>query len=126
MEITQELFNSYLHAALFFSSDSDDGSHLADNFTTEDIHLITMGAMRDDLQQFMDTIEENGLLEKAREHGSDSKIVTDFWLTCNGHGAGFWDGDFGDVGDELTKLCSPLKERNLYIGDDKQIYSMED
>src|SRR5262245_12754239 len=32
----------------------------------------------------------------------------DFWLTRNGHGAGFWDGDYpDDVGDALTKASKP-------------------
>lgn len=29
----------------------------------------------------------------------------DFWLTRNGHGAGFWDRGLGDAGDTLTRAC---------------------
>lgn len=29
----------------------------------------------------------------------------DFWLTRNGHGAGFWDRGLGEVGEKLTALC---------------------
>lgn len=34
----------------------------------------------------------------------------DFWLTRNGHGAGYWDRDAGDTGDRLTLAaaqCGP-------------------
>jgi hypothetical protein len=31
----------------------------------------------------------------------------DFWLTRNGHGAGFWDRGMGMLGDELTAACKP-------------------
>lgn len=57
----------------------------------------------------------------------------DFWLTRNGHGAGFWDryldfrGDEADEvrrrGDELTEICQRgWKESDLYLGDDGKAY----
>lgn len=32
----------------------------------------------------------------------DRQLGHDFWLTRNGHGAGFWDRGLGDVGERLT------------------------
>lgn len=46
----------------------------------------------------------------------------DFWLTRNGHGAGFWDRGLGDVGVTLSAACRPYGESNLYIGDDGKLY----
>ena len=46
----------------------------------------------------------------------------DFWLTRNGHGAGFWDRGNGDVGDELTKMCQTFGEYDLYVGDDGLVH----
>jgi hypothetical protein len=34
----------------------------------------------------------------------------DFWLTRNGHGAGFWDGDWPTYGDLLTKVAHGFGE----------------
>ena len=35
----------------------------------------------------------------------------DFWLTRNGHGAGFWDRDLpGDLGERLTAACKAFGE----------------
>lgn len=47
----------------------------------------------------------------------------DFWLTRNGHGAGFWDGDYEkEMGQRLTKSSKTFGECNLYIGDDNQVH----
>jgi len=34
----------------------------------------------------------------------DSAFGGDLYLTAVGHGAGFWDGDWDPIGDELTAL----------------------
>ena len=46
----------------------------------------------------------------------------DFWLTRNGHGAGFWDRGLGSVGDELTKNAKPFGSVDAYVGDDGKVY----
>lgn len=49
-----------------------------------------------------------------------SKLGHDLWLTQNGHGSGFFDGDWYD-GDFLTE-CAKLGERYIYLGDDDFLY----
>lgn len=44
---------------------------------------------------------------------SDSSIGHDFWLTRNGHGAGFWDRKI-ERGEELTELCKEFGEHYMY------------
>lgn len=47
----------------------------------------------------------------------------DFWLTRNGHGAGFWDGDWSEpYGDILTRGAKCYGEFDTYLGDDGLIY----
>ena len=42
----------------------------------------------------------------------------DFWLTRNGHGAGFWDGDCAQpFGNALTVASHEAGERWLYVSD---------
>jgi len=36
-------------------------------------------------------------------------FASDFWLTRNGHGAGFWDGGW-DHGDELAEIAHSFGE----------------
>ena len=47
----------------------------------------------------------------------------DFWLTRNGHGAGFWDGDWpNEDGKRLTAAAHDFGETDLYVGDDGRVY----
>lgn len=47
----------------------------------------------------------------------------DFWLTRNGHGAGFWDRGLGELGKRLTEACKTFGGVDLYLGDDEQVYA---
>lgn len=45
-----------------------------------------------------------------------------FWLSRNGHGAGFFDRDAGEVGERLQEAARGWGECSLYVGDDGKIY----
>lgn len=51
-----------------------------------------------------------------------TQVAHDFWLTRNRHGAGFWDGDWPENGDKLTKLAHSFGELAVYVGDDNLLY----
>jgi len=54
------------------------------------------------------------------------QVGHDFWLTRNGHGAGFWDGDYEkELGDKLTAIAKEFPEINIYVGDDNKLYFEE-
>lgn len=56
--------------------------------------------------------------------GSYKEAGHDFWLTRNGHGAGFWDGDWNKQhGIHLTEVSEAFGECEVYKGDDSLIYS---
>lgn len=47
----------------------------------------------------------------------------DFWLTRNGHGAGFWDGDWSEeLEHALMEVCEGFHEVWSYQGDDGLMY----
>jgi hypothetical protein len=46
----------------------------------------------------------------------------DYWLTRNGHGAGFWDRGIGELGDKLTIAAKSNGSRDIYIGDDNKLH----
>jgi hypothetical protein len=53
----------------------------------------------------------------------DAGAGMDFWLTRNGHGAGFWDGDWPEKqGEALTALAEEFGELNVCVGDDGKLY----
>ena len=52
----------------------------------------------------------------------DGHFMHDLWLTQQGHGAGFWDGDYGPYGDALSRAAERLYltpvaggDGNLYL-----------
>jgi hypothetical protein len=66
-------------------------------------------------------------LDKAYLRGDMSydmeRAGTDFWLTRNRHGAGYWDRGLGSAGDKLTEFAHSFGSCDLYHGDDGLIYS---
>lgn len=47
----------------------------------------------------------------------------DFWLTRNGHGAGYWDRGLGELGDKLTAAAKTFGGIDLYLGEDERVHS---
>lgn len=61
-------------------------------------------ANREDLDEVSDTF-----------HVDDAQHGHDFWLTRNGHGAGFWDRGYGPLGDKLSKAAKVYGSVDLYV-----------
>jgi hypothetical protein len=78
--------------------------------------------MAADLADFLTTNEED--LDAALEtYGyTREQAAMDFWLTRNGHGAGFWDHDLGAIGQRLTANAKAYGEAYLYLGRFGHIY----
>jgi len=47
----------------------------------------------------------------------------DFWLTRNGHGAGFWDRGLGELGQRLTDASKVYGGIDLYLDDNQEVRS---
>ena len=113
-----EFTSSYLESALWSSTD-DNGTPL--DSIDADMAEETVSRFKLDCDKFR--ADNAGLIELASEHQSIAHIAHDFWLTRNGHGAGFCDGDYPEeIGDALTKASKVFGECDLYIGDDGKIY----
>ena len=112
--------SAYIEAALWSSMDESDeqgGEPLDANYGIDDIAPETLASILDDCKAFQD--------DHADDIGSDpERAGHDFWLTRNGHGAGFWDGDWDDdIGRRLTDASDVYGSVDLYVGDDGVIYS---
>lgn len=90
-----------------------------------DLSPETLEQMRQDCTKFyhenLGLIEDDDL-KRTPDYDLYFSAGHDFWLTRNGHGAGFWDGDWPKHGDTLTEKCKAFGECNLYVGDDGLIY----
>lgn len=64
-----------------------------------------------DVRRFIALCAEGDALETAIAQYPE-RAGHDLWLTRNGHGAGFWDGDWDDtVADRLTELSEEMGEK---------------
>ena len=107
------ILQSYLHTALWSSIDEDEPMDC--DYDVDDFSEEAIGQAECDLVSFF------GLARDLIVDDVKTTVAHDFWLTRNGHGAGFWDGDY-EHGDELTEICKQFKELSPYAGDDGKIY----
>ena len=97
---------------------------LDDHFGIEDFSVDSLMSARTDVEQFFKRLKMAGLLHQARECHTDSQIAHDFWLTRQGHGVGFWDGDYGDIGDQLTDIADLSGTATYVLGEDGKIHQL--
>jgi hypothetical protein len=113
-------FIAYVEAALWSSTDDSTpsgGDPLDKNYSIEDIDDSTLNEMAADCAAFIAKCNGKGLGGVIRD--SAKHAGHDFWLTRNGHGAGFWDGDWGDDGDALTEIAHKFGSYDLQVDDGK-------
>lgn len=114
MDYLYEMLQSYLETALWSTTDGDD-DHLDDNYSILDISPEAVEVSRKDCKWFLNQNDVGDYSAKSVGH--------DFWLTRNGHGAGFWDGDYDEPYDvTLTKASEEFGVVDMCVGDDGRIY----
>lgn len=109
--------SAYLECALWTSTGEDD-QPLEDTCGIDDCSLETLQGAIDDCEAF----QRDNAADLLESDLSDELAGHDFWLTRNGHGAGFWDRGLGAVGDRLSKACEAYGTVDLYLGDDGKVY----
>jgi hypothetical protein len=114
---------AYLTCALW-SSTGEDGVPLDEEYSLDDLAPIALLEAHKDVQQALTLA--NGFVPEWGEFWSDEQFGHDFWLTRNGHGAGFWDrysnGPEGDIGQKLTEIAKSFGGTDPYVGDDALLY----
>lgn len=106
---------SYLEAAIIFTDVGENGL-LEDYYTFDDLSPETLSKIREDCWVFR-TVNADDIGTNYEQAGYD------FWLTRNGHGAGFWDGDWPEpAASRLTDAARKFGEFSLYVGDDGKIH----
>lgn len=129
MNITEQQIQSfiegYLTAALWSSTDTLNGEDVnLDDFEWADGEAEKLnGDCRDfiaanavDLWAYPDHYTPSSGFDVWECMGHD------FWLTRNGHGAGFWDRGLGELGDRLTAASKVYGGVDLYLGEDELVY----
>ena len=112
-----EILNG-LYEAIWFTNDDDLGETVWQEQVSAEAALKISNIVDEFITKAGDLIPQ--ALDKE---GYDiERVGNDLWFTMNGHGVGFWDRGFGDVGQELTNICDEIGELNVYVGDDGLIY----
>lgn len=132
IDTADDFARGYMEAAVWLGAELPEGHPDADSdknndLTPADLAPETILAMLGECIAFR--VKAGDLLTQAeaREGYSAARAGHDFWLTRNGHGAGFWDRDeleADDLGDKLSEVAKAFGESNLYQGDDGGIYEM--
>lgn len=132
-ENLDEFTKSYIDAALWTTNDESEpsgGEPLNRNYSAKDIAPETLKKMAEDCANFQ---RENAqdLAQTRVPDGADWNAAqqggTDFWLSRNGHGAGFFDAHNDipypdDAAERLQDAARSYGTFDLYVGDDQKIY----
>jgi hypothetical protein len=100
----------YLSCAVWTTMDAE-GNPLDDTYSTDDLTRKARAEMRRDCRNFI----QHNLIDLQASGLSADRAGHDFWLTRNGHGAGFWDEGIGNIGDRLTAASKPYGSVDLYV-----------
>ena len=119
----EEMISAYIDCALWcgvcgLDPDANDNEYDHD---ASELAPETLATMRSDCEDFASDPDTLALIEKSGM--TADQCGHDFWLTRNGHGAGFWDRGYSDgIGEALTARAETYKTCDLILGDDGLIY----
>lgn len=126
-----EFTKSYIDAALALTHDERAGGD-AMLFDTHSANDLTSDAITQIIEeckafQAIPVVIETIILDaytgvKGLGVSTASMAGHFFWMTRNGHSAGFWDGRWGVFGDDLDHHAKAAGGRSLYLGDDSRIH----
>lgn len=113
----------YLECALWSSTDDND-EPFDKNYTLVDIAESTVLNAYYDLTQMCELADLTCI--RWEEFWDTEQFAHDFWLTRNGHGAGFWcrysDDDGYEIGERLSDIARTFGNLDPVLGDDGKIY----
>lgn len=122
-----DMLQGYIACAFWSSndeSDEDGGEPLDSNYNESNLADSAREAMKADVTAFART--HGALIASCIGHKQCdwAQAGHDLWLNRNGHGCGFWDGDWPKAqGKLLDKAAKKLGTADLYVGDDGKVYS---
>lgn len=121
-----EFVQGYLVCALWSSNTCDEEGNnctpLDEDHDIEDIAPEARATCEEDCRDFFDAQQATLKLATDTPGYTWGRAGHDFWLTRNGHGAGFWDRGLGGLGARLTEAAQVYDSVYLYVGDDGKVY----
>lgn len=135
-EEMEEWFTSYVGCALWsshnYDSDADsksfdpDASESMDgDYDSDDLTPESAASCREDIVDFIHSCTSQGIDLAAiggnPQWGAHEQHAHDLWLTRNGHGAGFWDRGYGEVGDKLSEIAKLMGSKDASPAGDGKV-----
>lgn len=117
--------NAYLVCALWSSTDNADdsgGEPLDTNYDVDDLAPGERAKAEETCKDFVDSNAEALRAATCRPGYSWGSAGHDFWLTRNGHGAGYFDRGLGVTGGALQSAAKVYNSCDIYVGDDGKLY----
>ena len=117
---------AYLETALWASTD-ENGNPLDSRYTVDDFSPAALDKARRDCAAFAAANREDidgGPVRCGPDYSPEERAGHDFFLTRNGHGAGFWDGDWdhldgtGEAAKRLTDSAHSFGECYCFIDEE--------
>jgi len=129
---TREKLDSFERAyieCVLWSSFDESGEPLDRNYEAFDFSDEASDDMRDVCAQFLERFSDVDL-DSERETESPEDVLSlaghDLWLSRNGHGAGFTDGDWREpFASQAAEFAAELGKAHAYVGRDCYIYFFE-
>lgn len=112
-DIADDFIAGYLRAAIFTGSHYPDPENMDDSRPMDSVHTIDdipreiRKELETDCMDFLNSCAFM-MVENPERAGMD------FHLTRNGHGAGFWDGNWPEFGGDLTDRSRPYGSAEIY------------
>jgi|SRR5882672_661127 len=119
-----EFTRGYVTCMFFTSTGSGDDDDL-EHATLAELAPETWTRIETDCAAFQFIAPHMLTMACERDGYNAGRAGHDFWLTRNGHGAGFWDRDeleASDLGDKLSTIARRFGSCDLYRGDDNNLY----
>ena len=117
------MLNGYVEAMLWSSTGTDADGEDLESLEGFELALESVKTCESACVTFL--AENQDLIAKAMASRDDydlSDVGHDFWLTRNGHGAGFWDRGDDQAWEDLSDKAKEYGEAWPYVGDDGKVY----
>jgi len=114
-----KIVNGYLQCSLF-TGVTDDGEPMDYIYTVDDFEDSALDLALQECAAFVVANQTDVEYMIGRQFSNGQGIVTnedvgiDLWYTSQGHGTGFWDREYRELGERLTEYCRHLPERNVF------------
>jgi hypothetical protein len=100
----------------------DDRSFLMHNFSEDDLAPSALGSIIEECARFQAEAERLLEIASRQRFGESAAFPSyhghDFWLTRNGHGAGFWDRGYRfGIGEALSDIARSYGSSDMYYAD---------